>query len=119
MVKEMRKPKQLGSEEDQLFQNWLSMLPARAETRKMDYWFDRLKVEMYGDVNNPNNFKSRWSQLLTRMETDFPQYGKLKEGTAHQTTVLYKSIWRHFQRLLAKWQKDSPQKFRKPRSTLS
>ena len=53
----MRKPKAKVSEEDKLLENWLSMAPSKAETRKVDYWFDRLKTEMYGDVHHQFNIK--------------------------------------------------------------
>lgn len=119
MVKDMKQIKPKVSEEDQLTQNWLNMPPSRAEKRRMDYWFDRLKTEMYDDLHRPGNIKSRWSLLLRRMEMDFPQYEKLQNGDSYETTVLYKAIWRHFQRLVAKWQKDSPKKFRRSPRALS
>ena len=72
MVKAMKKPKPVINEEDKLIKNWLSMGPSKAETRRIDYWFDRLKSEMYGDIHHPNNMKSRWSLLLTRMVESFP-----------------------------------------------
>ena len=119
MVKDLRKPKAKMSEEDKLIQNWLSMAPSKAEIRKIDYWFERLKTEMYGDTHHPGNIKQRWSLLITRMIEMFPQYEHLQNGRAHTATTLYKSLWRHFQRLLAKWNKDSPQKLRKSPRALS
>ena len=96
MGKDMIKPKRKMTEEEQILRNWLDMAPARAETRRFDYWFERVKQCMYGNINHPENAKSRWSMMLTRMETDFPQYAELKGGTAHLNSVLYKSMWRHF-----------------------
>ena len=64
MGRDSRKTKEKASEEDKLIQNWLSMAPSKAEIRKVDYWFDRLKTEMYGDIHHPGNIKSRWALLL-------------------------------------------------------
>ena len=108
MAKGLIVPKRKKADLDQVTKNWLGMPPARAETRRLKYWFKRLQVSMYGDINDPGNVKARWENLLTRMESDFPQYKILEEGNAYESSGVYKSLWRHFQKMLSKWQKESP-----------
>lgn len=107
------------TQDQQLTMNWLGMPPTRPEIRRMKYWFNRLKTEMYSDPQDPGDAKARFALLITRMVEMFPQYEKLKNGEAYQETILYKGIWRHFQRMLAKWQKDSPKKLRSSPRNLS
>ena len=96
MGKLRKKMKPKIGKDDQLTKNWLNNLPSRAETRRMDYWFKILKPDMQDDSLHPEKVKNIWTLLLSKMVINFPQYKKLQNGDAFETTKLYKSIWRHF-----------------------
>jgi hypothetical protein len=119
MSKSLKKPLTQKRKEEILFEEWLSKSPGRPETRKMNYWFNRLKKEMYGNLNHPENSKSRFYLLMKRMVITFPQYEKILDGKSYLATPVYRGIWRYFQNLLTKWKKESPEKFERPSMTLS
>ena len=79
------------------------MPPSRPEKRKMDMWFNRLKMEMYGNISDPKNEEARFYLLMKRMSETHPQYEKMLNRKAYLSTTVYRGIWKHFQFLLDNW----------------
>jgi hypothetical protein len=65
-------------------------------------------MEMYGNLNHPENPKRRFNFLLKRMAETFPQYEKLLDGKEYLATPAYIGNWQHFQYLLKRWKQESP-----------